>query len=80
MANLSPLADCAWGVVGMGDGRMEENAAYGAVLIRACEALRALVGIDGEDASSVDIAELAAAVRGRSPLLLEIETGVSRSE
>ena len=37
-------------------------------MIRACEAL---VGIDGEDASSVDIAELAAAVRGRSPLLLE---------
>jgi len=30
------------------------------------------VGLDGEDASSVDIEELAAAVRGRSPLLLEI--------
>ena len=67
-------------VIQVADGRMEENAAYGAVLIRACEALRALVGIDGEDASSVDIEELAAAVRGRSPLLLEIETGVSRSE
>jgi|TARA_B100001971_G_C17801029_1_gene339355 hypothetical protein len=59
-------------VIQVADGRMEENAAYGAVLIRACEALRALVGIDGEDASSVDIEELAAAVRGRSPLLLEI--------
>ena len=59
-------------VIEIADGRMEENAAYGAVLIRACEALRALVGIDGEDASSVDIEELAAAVRGRSPLLLEI--------
>ena len=59
-------------MIEIADGRMEENAAYGAVLIRACEALRALVGIDGEDASSVDIAELAAAVRGRSPLLLEI--------
>ena len=51
--------------------RVKENAAYGAVVIRACEALRDIEGLEGQAAENLDIEELAEAVRGRSPLLLE---------
>ena len=53
------------------DDRMGENAAYGAVLIRACEALKEVAGIDKDEAGTLNVAELAQMVKGRSPLLLQ---------
>ncbi len=57
------------------DDRMGDNAAYGAVLIRACEALKDIAGVDKDESSSLNVAELAAMVKGRSPLLLEQAPG-----
>lgn len=51
---------------------VKENAAYGMVLIRACEALKEIYGTEEGPGSRVDVQALAEAVRGRSPLLLEV--------
>ena len=52
--------------------RIEDNAAYGAVLIRAVEAFRGLNGLDSSEDRNLNVEELAERVRGRSPLLLEV--------
>ena len=57
------------------DARMGENAADGAVLIRACEALKDIAGVDKDESGALNVAELAAMVKGRSPLLLEQAPG-----
>ena len=50
--------------------RVEQNAAYGMLVIRACEALWKLEGLEGGSDSGVNIEELAERVRERTPLLL----------
>ena len=52
--------------------RLKDNAAYGAVLIRAVEAFKELNGLDSSEDRNLNVEELAERVRGRSPLLLEV--------
>ena len=52
--------------------RLDDNAAYGAVLIRAVEAFKELNGLDSSEDRNLNVEELAERVRGRSPLLLEV--------
>lgn len=60
--------------------RMAENAAYGAVLVRACEALKEIEGLDSAEERDLSIDELAEEVRGRSPLLLETVAAAEEAE
>ena len=52
--------------------RLKDNAAYGAVLIRAVEAFKELNGLDSSEDRNLNVEELAERVKGRSPLLLEV--------
>jgi hypothetical protein len=57
--------------VRIGRANLEVNAAYGAVLIRACEAIKDICGLESENTKALSIEDLAKEARGRSPLLLQ---------
>lgn len=59
-------------IIRVGMGRFEENAGYGNLVIRACLVLLEMEDLESGNTSNLDVKALAAIMKGKSPLLLEM--------